>query len=277
MLTLAALLLSSAYLCAQISFSPTIVFIDDQKGGVGNFYITNRAETAQEVHISFRFGYPDSDDSGNLVMNYHDSVAYAQYALDPMIRAFPRSFVVEPGQQRTVRLQVVPGAQLSAGMYFTRMVVRSTAFREEDASVDENRLGANIGISFDQITGVFYKRGQTSTGLVIHQAEAIHRKDGIDVITRLSRKGNAPYIGSVRISLLNDSGNVVAENRTSTTAYFDVTRKYTLPVKDLPPGHYTVNITFETQRRDVATSDLTQYHPVSVELPLYLEQPVPLE
>ncbi|MGB9591584.1 MAG: hypothetical protein ACPL1K_03610, partial [Candidatus Kryptoniota bacterium] len=110
---------------AQVIVAPTILYMSD-KDRFGTFIVMNRSTTPQEISIYFKFGYPSSDSLGNLFMQYGDSAAAQKYSCANWVRGFPRQFIINPGQQQIVRLTVTPPPDLPDGMYWTRLVTRSS-------------------------------------------------------------------------------------------------------------------------------------------------------
>lgn len=242
---------------AQISLAPSFVFIDENNG-VGNVFVNNNSDKSYEVTVNFAFGYPSSNAEGNIVMNYADSSAYAQYALDPMVRAFPRSFILKGGEQRTVRLQVVPKQRKVEGFYFTRMKVLAKPQTAEVADTMTQGIGTMINFNFEQITAVFYHKGKVTTGIDIKNVD-IKQNDGkLEILPLLKRTGNAPYLGSMFAKLKDAQGKVVAEAQSSTTVYFEEIRRIDVPLDHVLSGEYNLELSFETRRNDMQASDLTQ-------------------
>lgn len=252
-----ALLIWVLPLNAQISLAPSFVFIGENNG-VGDLYVSNNSDKAYEVSISFAFGYPGSDAEGNLVMNYDDPAAFAEFALDDMIRAFPRSFILGGGEQRTVRIQVLPNQRRKEGFFFTRMKVLAKPQSEEVTQEVTEGIGTQITFNFEQITAVFYHRGKVSSGIEVKKVDVIQVDSILQMRANLQREGNAPFLGSITAQLKDKSGNTVAQTQTSTTAYFDVIRRIDLNVADVPAGTYNLELSFETSRTDMAADDLIQ-------------------
>jgi hypothetical protein len=256
---------------AQVSLAPSALFVDE-KSGVANLYVSNRSETAQEIIVSFTFGYPGSDEKGNLVMQYDDAPAAETFGLDPYIRAFPRSFILEPNQQQTVRIQVRPSSTMKDGFYFTRVKVHSSPEVPVLAENANESINAQISFKFEQVTAVFYKKGKVETGLKVSDLELEQTEKELIVIPVLERLGNAPFIGTFIAKLMDSSGKVVSESQTSTTAYFDTKRRLSLNTENLQPGYYKLELNFITKRKDMASTDLIQapdvIYTVDVELPL---------
>jgi P pilus assembly chaperone PapD len=257
--SLTILLLCSCHLAllGQIMLAPSFVFIDESSG-VGNLYISNDGTEPQEVAITFKFGYPDSDSAGNLVMNYNDKEAYRQFGLDSVIRAFPRAFVLPGKSHRIVRIQVIPGKIRNDGFYYTRMKVLSKPQAPEMASEPEEGLSASINLNFEQVTAVFYRRGKVNTGVVMQKLDISQNEKKLELRPHLQRTGNAPFFGTMAAQLRDDNSKVVAEVHNTTTAYFDVVRRMELDIGNVKPGDYTLELSFESRRNDMQAGDLIQ-------------------
>lgn len=251
---------------AQIALAPSFVFIDENSG-VGNLYVSNNGEQPQEVTISFQFGYPGSDAEGNLVMVYDDKAAAAQFGLEEMIRAFPRTFILPGGEQRTVRIQVMPAERRKEGFFYTRMKVMARPQTPDVTEEAAEGIATRISFNFEQVTAVFYKRGNVSTGLAVKELDVRQNEQALELRPHLQRTGNAPFLGSMSARLKDARGNVVAETQSTTTAYFDVIRRMDMKLDGVAPGTYTLELTFETRRNDMMADNLVQAPPV-----VYTEQ-----
>ncbi len=242
---------------AQVSIAPSTVFINDQTN-IGTLYVSNRSDEPQEVTIDFAFGYPSSDAEGNLVMNYEDSVAFAQYAINDWIRVFPRSFVLGPRQQQTVRFQVRPQPQAADGVYWTRVKILANPQSADIDLAAEEGITTRITFRFEQIIGAFYRKGNATTGLNITNVEVRKEDSRIVLLPHLQRTGNAPFIGSVYARMYDSMGNMVKERQSTTTAYFEEVRRFDIDTEGLAPGEYRVELTFATRRGDMSPTDLVQ-------------------
>jgi hypothetical protein len=259
LLILAAFSLAGALIPAnaQIALSPSFVFLNS-KSGVGDLYVSNSSDKAYEITISFAFGYPGSDSLGNLVMNYNDPQAYEQFALDSMIRAFPREFILAGGEQRTVRIQVVPGQRKKEGFFFTRLKVMAKPQAAEISSqVDEN-VATKISFNFEQINAVFYFNGDVTTGVNLEKLEVNQEEDVLHLRPYLQRTGNSPFIGTMYARLKDNTGKILAETNSTTSAYFDVIRAMDLKIPGVAPGTYSLELSFETRRKDIKEKNLVQ-------------------
>lgn len=138
---------------AQVSIAPTSIFLD--ANGIASLYITNPSDVPQEVNVDFVFGYPGNDEQGSLTMVYEDSVRAEEFGLGDRLRAFPRSFILAPLQQQTVRLQIRPDQSLPSGMYFTRVRITSNAQTPDIEQRTEEGVATQVNFRFDQVIAAF--------------------------------------------------------------------------------------------------------------------------
>ncbi len=251
-------------LLAQVSLAPTNLFITDQTN-VSSLFVSNNSQVAQEISVSFEFAYPGSDEKGNMVTITNDSVSALRYGLNGSIKAFPRQFVVQPGKQQTVRVQVRPINSKPDGVYWTRVIVSSqTATKNlEETKVTEG-IGTKINYVFKQNIPGFYLKGKVNTGLTTGPVTTSVEKGKLVAVANLTPTGNAPYNGTVTASLTDSSGKEVASQKQTVVAYFEVLRciELTLPEAGLAPGKYTLDFAYETKRSDISPTDLVQALPV---------------
>lgn len=246
---------------AQVSLAPTTVFAD--ANGIGTMYVSNGSDKAQEINISFLFGYPGNDPEGNVVMVYDDSIRAEQSGLGDRIRTFPRSFILEPGQQRTVRFQIRPDRSKPASTYFTRVKVLSgeQAAAVEDQSMDA--ISAQVNFKLEQVISAFYKSGETTTGLDFGKIEADKNENSILINTEFTVLGNSPYLGSLQANVRSADGKEVGRQEQTLALYYGGIRSFSIPIpEDLASGTYEVALTFQTARSDISTSDLVFAEPI---------------
>jgi hypothetical protein len=256
-LLILAMFLGTDMLLSQVTVAPSLLFIDS-KSGIGNLYITNNSEYPQEVSISFAFGFPDADSVGNPTMNYNDTVAAGIYSLNPIVRAYPRSFLLNPKQQQTVRLQVRTKSSVKDAFLFSRVKVTSAQKSPDIEKKTTEAVTTQINFKFDQILPVFYKKGNVSTGLTVHDVSTSIVDKKLTVIADVERTGTAAFIGSVKAELYSSSNEEVALSEATATIYFRMKNKMELDLSKAGIGKHRLVLTFETKRSDVAIEDLLQ-------------------
>lgn len=260
-LALVFILSSVSVVYSQVSIAPVFVFMNDNNS-FGSFVVMNGSNQNQEIAVDFVFGYSATDEAGNGFMVYDDSTAYAQYAATDWVRAFPRNFVLEPGQRQTVRITARPPQGIADGLYWTRI---RTASNPQTPSIDElavEGVRTQITFRFEQVTALFYKKGNVNTAIRLNNIRGERTENGFSALVDVYRTGNSPFFGSAFITLRDSNNRVVAENAFPVSIYFDGTRRFTLPA-ELSTGDYTVNIRFESQRGDMPGQDVIPIEPVS--------------
>jgi hypothetical protein len=249
-------------LVSQVSIAPVFVFMDD-RNRFSSFVVLNGSNQNQEISVDFLFGYSSTDSLGNGFMVYDDPAAFEKYSVTDWVRASPRTFVLEPGQRQTVRINARPPQTIADGMYWTR--IRTTS-NPQIPSVDDlavEGVRTQITFRFEQVTALFYKKGALSTGLNLSNIRAERDDNQLFTMVDVVRTGNAPFFGSAQISVRSSDNRVVAENTFPVSIYFDGTRRFSIPVDRFQAGTYTIETRFESQRNDMPSQDIVQISPVS--------------
>ena len=246
---------------AQVSLAPTTVFAD--ANGIGTLYVSNGSDKSQEVNISFLFGYPGNDPEGNMVMVYNDSIRAEQSGLGDRIRTFPRSFILAPGEQQTVRFQIRPHRNKPDGTYFTRVKVLSG---EQTAAVEDvatEGISAQVNFKLEQVISAFYQYGETSTGLDFSKLEAGKKENSVLVYSEFTVLGNSPYLGSLQAIVRSADGKEVGRQEQTLALYYGGIRTFSIPIpEDLSSGAYEAELIFQTTRSDISTSELVFAEPI---------------
>ena len=271
------LALLSLFLClasfsvrAQVSLAPTTIFFD--QNGIGTLFVTNPGDTPQEINVSFLFGYPGNDDLGNLVMVYGDSLSEKQFGMGDRLRAFPRTFILAPQQQQTVRLQVRPDRSLAAGTYFTRIKVTSNAQTEDVEQTATEGVSTQVNFKFDQVIAGFNKVGAVTTGLEFTSMETEIGDGILRIVPAYKVTGNSPYLGSVTATMRNANKEVLTEQQQTVALYFSGKRALEVKLpENLPSGTYEIVLTYETRRSDIPSTDLVQAPAISQTVTVHIQ------
>lgn len=257
LITLMIMILGYSYSYAQVSIAPTNLFLDD-RSGFGSYMVINNSNENQEISVSFNFSYSQSDSDGKRFIVRDDSLMAQKHSIADKIRAFPQNFVLPPNQRQVVRLRISGTQELSDGTYWSRI---HTVSNKQSAPVEvssEDQVRASLGIKFEQITGVFFKKGEVSTGIEVKNVRTNISNNQLNVLTDYKKIGNSPFLGSITVSLIDENGNTILENFTSTSLYLDGTHKQVLDIDEINSGQYRVNVRFESKRSDISSDDLIQ-------------------
>ena len=263
-LLLAALLALSPAIARAVTVSPNALFIDSRtRSGVLTLY--NPGTTAEEIEITFAFGYPRSDLAGLISVALADSAPTGEPSVLGFVRAFPRRLRLEPGQRQTVRILMQAPAGLAEGEYWGRVLIHSRGGRPP---VEQQQGGIRMQIDVETVIvgAVNYRNGTMRTGVVVDSARATvgTRGDSIRILADLSRRGNAAYIGRMTIDLVAADGRVLATMDEDLAVYRSLRKVEYLAV---PAGAVlqgaTVRYRFTTERPDIDPESRLSAEPVT--------------
>jgi hypothetical protein len=249
---------------AQVTISPTAMYIDDSQS-IESLQISNANDAAREVFVSFEFGYPSADSAGNFCTVYDDTLKKLRYGIGTNARAFPRKFILQPGGQQIVRVQILNMRDKRDGVYWERMIITS----RESAGINEKLniikgVGAAIECTFRQSIPLFYLKGLTTTGVIIEEVTAYFKEGILTTVSKLVPEGNSPFNGSVTLDLKDESGRLVASHRQTVTLYFESYQRIEMNLSDkgLHSGRYSLEFLYKTERDDVPASNIVKAEPV---------------
>jgi hypothetical protein len=201
------ILAATPALSRAVTVSPNALFIDSRtRSGVITLY--NPGTTAEEIEITFAFGYPRSDALGAITVTLADSAPTGEPSVLGFVRAFPRRLRLEPGQRQTVRILMQPPAGLPEGEYWGRLLVHSRGGRPP---VEQQQGGIRMQIDLETVIvgAVNYRNGVVRTGLAVDSARASVRGDSVRVVADVRRIGNAAYLGHMAFELVAADGRVL--------------------------------------------------------------------
>lgn len=253
----------------QTLVAPTVMTLGDRER-FGTFLVDNRSDEPQEVTISFKFGYSTSDPEGNRFFVYDDTAAAAAFGLHEQIRAFPRRFVLAPGDRQIVRMSARPAPDAPDGVYWARIV---TASQPQSAAVERTEaegVATQVVFRLEQVTTVLYRKGEVATGLEAGALEARPRGDSLSVRLPLRRVGNAPFYGRARLSVVAEDAapaGVVPpiDDELLFEVFFDRVLRFDVPLAALPAGRYRVRVSLDSNRPDIPRDRRITADPIALE------------
>jgi hypothetical protein len=242
-------LLYSTTSFSQIIISPYILYTDT-KNKFGTFLVQNEADQPYEIDISFIFGYPVTDSIGNATMKYIEHTDSSMASATEWIRAFPRKFVINPGERQKVRMTVSPPPGIPSGTYWSRIVTSATA---QSPSIDTLREGVRAEIKFvlNQITTLIYRVDPTTTGITINNFYSEIDSGNVNIYARLIRTGNTPFFGNATVTVRDSSSDVIVEDELSLSDYFDLVKKFQFPLEKFDSGEYKVELKIMSNEKEV--------------------------
>jgi hypothetical protein len=262
---LSVFLVLSALRAAAVSVSPLAVYIDD-RSRTGTLTLYNPGSRPEEIRVEFGFGYPTSDDEGNVTVNVTEAAPAGEPSALPWLQAFPQRLVLEPGQRQVVRIIARPPSGLPQGEYWARALVRA---RGGQAPIEQRTGDVSVSIEVETVVvvAVNYRNGAVSTGLRVDAASAEAVGDTVAATVDLTREGNAAFLGRLRVELLDAAGRVVAEREEVLAVYRSIRRRVLVAV---PEGAVpvTARLTMDTRRSDLPPGGPLPVEPVVLDIPL---------
>ncbi|MDB4879282.1 MAG: hypothetical protein JWL60_728 [Gemmatimonadetes bacterium] len=263
----AALLALSPGVAEAVTVSPNALFIDSRtRTGVLTLY--NPGTLAEEIEITFAFGYPRSDSLGVISVTLVDSAGRDEPSVLGFVRAFPRRLRLEPGQRQTVRILMQPPAGLPEGEYWGRVLVHSRGGRPP---VEQQQDGIRMQIDLETVIvgAVNYRNGAVRTGVVVDSARATVLRDSVHVTADLRRLGNAAYLGTMKWEVVSAAGTVLGTDDEDLAVYRTLRKAVSIAV---PAGSSlagaTLRYTFTTNRPDIDPDQRLNADPVTGSIPL---------
>jgi hypothetical protein len=80
----------------------------------------------------------------------------------------------------------------------------------------------------------------------------------LNILMEMNRSGNSPYMGTMHATLFDADNKAVGETFRPAYLYYREWRTMDMDISTVPPGTYRLELKFETQRRDMAPTDIVQ-------------------
>jgi hypothetical protein len=235
----------------------------DQKNQFGTFLVANQTTETQEVTIFFKFGYPASDDQGNVTMLYSDSSGInMDYDLTDMVKAFPKKFTLKPGEKQTVRMTVKPNKNMKDGTYWTRIITSSQS--KQVISDTSTSLSASINFVLNQVTTVIYKNKRYENSVDLQEITTDTDDEFLNITIPLEVKGDSPFFAGTTVKIYDSSGGLVSEQTQYFTVYYGMTRRNSFKLDELKPGEYKAEVMITSDNNpDIPISDKPLKTPIT--------------
>jgi hypothetical protein len=246
--------LAASSLDAQgVMVAPHAVYID-HRARSGSVLLYNPGTEPVEVTISTLFGYPVTDSTGAITLRTVDAPDSTLPSALSWIQAFPRRLTVGPKERQTVRLLARPPAGLADGEYWLRLVIAAQAGRVPITGVsDTTAIQVGLTLEVRTIIGVSYRKGPVATGLALSDLRAQLVGDTLVTRSKLERRGNAAFVGTIRQTLVDSTGRTVQSYQSPIGVYFTMEPRLAnlLPPPRLARGRYWVRYEVVAEREDL--------------------------
>jgi hypothetical protein len=251
LLILSILLSGFCFANAQISLSPSSVFIDpDLKSAF--MTISNNTDQPKEVSVNLKFGYIDYNEDGNPYIKFGDSLSESIYSLIPYIKVIPSKLILNPGEETKISYLLKMPPDLPDGTYFTRVIIQAGNAKKiiGDSSM---KYESNIEVNTRMIGAVIYMKGEISSGVELTDVNHYFKDNYLNLNVNVKRTGgNSPYFGRINIHILNENDvDIDSVADSYIVVYFNGKQKFSFDATKFRPGKYKAVITADTERNDI--------------------------
>jgi P pilus assembly chaperone PapD len=250
LLVILALSAASAVYVRAVSVSPMSVFMN-HSSRTGTIYNPN--PLPEEIDISFAFGYPVSDSAGDVTVPLHEQAPDGEPSAVEWLRAFPRRLVLEPGQQQVVRILAQPPADLADGEYWSRVLVTATGGRPPVEQQVQPDVRVAITMRTIVVASLNYRKGRLRTGVDVTSNSLERTPEGLQFTLDMARRGEAAYLGRIRVQALDASNRVIEEQEDVVSVYRTLRRRFVFPDAN---GAVRVRYTLDTERPELGQSNI---------------------
>jgi len=252
LLLAAALGLGAASLQAQgVMVAPHAVYIDHRVRS-GSVLLYNPGTEPVEVTISTLFGYPTTNEKGEIVLRTVDAPDSTLPSALAWIQAFPRRLTVAPLERQTVRLLARPPVGLADGEYWVRLQIAAKAGQVPIVGVsDTTAIQVGLTLEVRTIIGIAYRKGPVNTHVALSNVRVQLLGDTLVTWSKLVRQGNAAFVGTVRGTLVDSTGTTRASFATPLGVYFTLEPRIASVIGTLPRGRYWLRYEVVAEREDL--------------------------
>lgn len=251
---LLALLLALPAAAWAVTVTPSAVYINARTRS-GTITLINTGTRAEDIEITFAFGYPQADANGVVRVPIVAVAPDSEPSAAGWLRAFPRRIRLLPGQRQVVRVIAEPPAGLAVGEFWARMLIKSRGAQTPVEEQQGKQVKTRIDIETVIATAVSYRNGDVSTGLDVDERGATAADSAVALRLDLRRTGNAAFIGHLVAELVDPSGAAVSQLEEDIAVYRAMPRRFEIPVPaDRRPTDwtgYSVRYTINTERPDL--------------------------
>jgi hypothetical protein len=260
---LVALVLAPARGDAQSLMVASPAVMIDGRTRTGLIVLINDGITPLEITISTFYGYPVTDSLGQMYLRTFTELDDTMPSAASWVESFPRRLRMEPKSRATVRLLVTQPAEQPLGEYWARVMIATKAgVLPVGGLPDSTGIQATLNIEVRSVVGLFYRVGPVTTGVAVDDLRGAAQGDSLIGRVKLTRQGNAAFVGSILAQLRDAGGQVRAERLLPLGVYYTLEPRFALPVSGLPPGRYELSVEALSSRPDLPTNLLLPTVPV---------------
>lgn len=246
LLIISVKILTGEIAVAQLQIAPTAIYMDE-RNTTERIVIMNTSQEPVEVDIELLFGYPSTDELGNVYFK-QPAADNDQPSAVEWIRIYPRFFVLAPGARQTVRFAARPPEDLPNGEYWARPAIVAQHPSVFSTQTDHS-ITTQLNLRNRTIIALNYRNGAIRTGIIVEDLLAELVEGEITITVQLQRLGNAAYLGHYEVFVADSYGNTLKTEKKEIAVYNNQMRAFRFNAYGLNPGQYNVELNIFTNER----------------------------
>jgi len=247
---------------SQISVSPVLIHLGDDKNS-GSFTVYNTSADTIECLTNNNFGYPVSDDSGNVYVKMIDTIPDTEPSAKDWIKLYPKNFFIYPFSSQVVRILAKPPDNLQNGEYWSRPSI--TAKKKEildDKRSDSKTINTSIGSEVKLYLVINYRKKPVYTNVIADLIYYYFDGEKLSFLVDLERAGNAAFLGRLGIKL-TDENETFYENYNDIAVYHKLKKRIEIPKDKLKTNSFKAEIIIDSERDDTG-AEILKVNPIII-------------
>jgi hypothetical protein len=127
---------------------------------------------------------------------------------------------------------------------------------------DSSGIQASLAVEIRSVVGLFYRKGKVRTGVEVDRLRAGVEGDSLVGRARLTRQGDAAFVGSLRMALRDSAGSTLSASLLPLGVYYTLEPRFSLPLAGVPAGRYELSVEAVSSRPDLPADMLLATVPV---------------
>lgn len=222
---MAVLIATASHADSLLGVAPLRVYVTDTKTNE-LISLTNRSNDVRTYKISML----DQVMDGNGNMRATDTFPYSAKRL---LRFMPRQVTLQPGEHQSLRVMVMPRADLPEGEYHTHLIFDEVPIKRKAEAAPEPGLKIKMENQYSVGIPLIYRHGKVQGSLKLEGADLrVGKTNKPEFHVRLQRTGNGEGYGVLRVLEKGTKGDGLILPR-KTYVYREVDKlALTLPLND---------------------------------------------
>jgi len=234
---------------AELSIYPSSIYLN-QSHKFGRFVVFNDSSGLKIIDIKLNFGYPISDEEGNITFKFFDSQTDPHAIMESWVSMYPRHFELGPQESQVIAFTIKPPENLPNGEYWLKpeVIVQPVVSDQQNRTSELNKCPFTSKEVYRLIVGVNYRQGDIQTGVMINKIDASIRNNRMCIFAHLARLGNAAYRGNIVGIFRNVNGKTIDSVQREIAIYTTITRRLAFDLSQFVDGRYTAEVELHTNQ-----------------------------